>query len=240
MSSDGQARHTIDTVRKVRPDRLESLPAALEELGFEPPLKTLVVVGGAERMSADEMTRMRPVIEALSELVDRVGAVVVDGGTNEGVMRLLGQARARGRRFPLIGVVVASLAAEPEARPGRGLGNLEPNHTHAVLVPGKKWGDEVVWIARVADVLAGTAPSATVIVNGGDISYADAAASIASQRPVLAIDGTGRTADAVAAACRGEQSDERATSIAASPLVQAIGVRDNQLVELEHILCRSS
>ena len=236
QSSDGEARRTIQAMRKVRPDRLERLPAALEELGLEPPLKTLVVVGGAERMSADEMTRVRPVIEALGELAERVGAVVVDGGTDEGVMRLLGQARARGRRFPLIGVVVASLAAEPEATPSAEQANLEPNHTHVVLVPGQKWGDEVVWIARVADVLAGAAPSATAIVNGGDIAYADADASIASDRPVLAIDGTGRTADAVAAACRGEQSDERAMSLAASGLVQAIGVRENQLVELEHIL----
>src|SRR4051794_28513647 len=88
----GEARRTIQAMRKVRPERLEGLPAALEELGLEPPLKTLVVVGGAERMSADEMTRVRPVIEALGELSERVGAVVVDGGTDEGVMRLLGQA----------------------------------------------------------------------------------------------------------------------------------------------------
>jgi hypothetical protein len=224
-------------MRKVRPDRLEGLRAALKELGLEPPLKTLVVVGGAIRMGAGEMTRARPVIEALGDLAERVGAVVVDGGTDEGVMRLLGQARARGRSFPLIGVVVASLAAEPEATPSREQANLEPNHTHAVLVPGEKWGDEVIWIARVADVLAGAAPSATLIVNGGDIAYADAAASIASDRLVLAIDGTGGTADAVAAACRGEQTDERATFLAASALVQTIGVRENQLVELEHILC---
>jgi hypothetical protein len=183
---------------------------------------------------------VHPVIEALGELAERVGAVVVDGGTDEGVMRLLGQTRARGRRFPLIGVVVASLAAEPEATPSAEQANLEPNHTHVVLVPGEKWGDEVVWIARVADVLAGAAPSATALVNGGDIAYADADASIASDRPVLAIDGTGRTADAVAAACRGEQSDERAMSLAASGLVQEIGVRENQLVELEHILCGRS
>lgn len=223
-------------MRKVRPDRLEGLPAALEELGLESPLKTLVVVGGAERMSASEMTRARPVIEALGELAERVGAVVVDGGTDVGVMRLLGQERARGRSFPLIGVVVAALADESEAVPSEEKAKLEPNHTHVVLVPGEKWGDEVAWIARVADVLAGAAPSATVIVNGGDIAYADAAASIASDRPVLAIDGTGRTANAIAAACRGEQSDEQATSLAASALVQAIGVRENQLVELEHLL----
>jgi SLOG in TRPM, prokaryote len=227
-------------MRRARPDRLEDLPAALEQLGLEPPLKTLVVVGGAERMSLDEMTRARPVIEVLGDLAERVGAVFVDGGTDEGVMRLLGHARARGRNFPLVGVVVASLAVEPEATPTGEQANLEPNHTHVMLVPGEKWGDEVVWIARVADVLAGAAPSATVIVNGGDIAYADAAASIASHRPVLAIDGTGRTADAVAAACRGEQSDERAESLAASALVQAIGVRDNQLVELEHVLCGRS
>jgi SLOG in TRPM, prokaryote len=223
-------------MRKVRVDRPSALPAALAELGFDPPLPTLVLSGGAARMEVSELARLRPVMEEFTGLAERVGAVVVDGGTDEGVMRLLGQARARGRSFPLIGVVVASLAVEPDATPTGDQAVLEPNHTHVVLVPGRRWGDEVPWLAGVAGVLAGDAPSATVLVNGGEIAYADAAASVEARRPVVAIDGTGRTADALAAACRGEQSDPRARSLAESGLVQAINVRENHLVELERIL----
>ena len=224
-------------MKKVRVDRPRALPSALEELGLVPPLLTLVLSGGAARVEVSEFARLRPVIEEISGVAERVGAVVVDGGTDEGVMRLMGQARARGRSFPLVGVVVASLAVEPGATLTGEQAVLEPNHTHVVLVPGRRWGDEVPWLAGVAGVLAGDAPSATVLVNGGEIAYADVAASVSAQRPVLAIDGTGRTADALAAACRGEQSDPRARSLTESGLVQAINVRENHhLVELERIL----
>jgi hypothetical protein len=228
-------------MKKVRVDGPRALPSALEELGLDPPLPTLVLSGGAARVGGSELARLRPVIEEISGLAERVGAVVVDGGTDEGVMRLMGQARARGRSFPLVGVVVASLAVEPGATPTGEQAVLEPNHTHVVLVPGKSWGDEVPWLAGVAEVLAGDAPSATVLVNGGEIAYADAAASVTAQRPVVAIEGTGRTADALAAACRGEQSDARALSLTESGLVQAINVRENHhLVELERILSGGS
>jgi hypothetical protein len=224
-------------MRKVRVDRPTAVPAALAELGLDPPLPTLVLSGAAARVEGSELARLRPLIEEFSELAERLGAAVVDGGTDQGVMRLVGQARTRGRSFPLIGVVVASLAVEPGATPTGEQAVLEPNHTHVVLVPGRRWGDEVPWLAGVAGVLAGDGPSATVLVNGGEIAYADAAASVSAQRPVLAIDGTGRTADALAAACRGEQSDSRAQRLTESGLVQAINVRENHhLVELERIL----
>jgi hypothetical protein len=167
-----------------------------------------------------------------------VGAAVVDGGTDEGVMRLLGEARARAGSFPLIGVAVESLAVGPEATPHGEQALLEPNHTHVILVPGKRWGDEVPWLADVAHVLARDRPSVTVVINGGEIAYADAAASISAGRPVLAVEGTGRTADALAAASGGTQADPYARSLAASGLVHAVDVRENHLVELEQILSR--
>jgi hypothetical protein len=222
-------------MKKVRVDATSALPAALETLGLDQPFPTLVLAGGAARVDASELKRLRPVIDELGGLAERLGAAVVDGGTDEGVMRLIGQARRRGRSFPLIGVVAASLAVEPGTTPTGEQAALEPNHTQLVLVPGQRWGDEAPWLARVASVLAGDEPSATVLVNGGEIAYADVAASVSARRPVLAIEGTGRTADALAAACRGEESDERARTLVESGLVQAIDVRENHLVELERI-----
>ena len=56
---------------------------------------------------------------------------------------------------------------------------LEPHHTHVLLVPGASWGDESPWLTRVADALADGTGWLTVVINGGDITYADAAASLA-------------------------------------------------------------
>jgi hypothetical protein len=87
---------------------------------------------------------------------------------------------------------------------------LQPHHTHFLLVPGDHWGDESPWIARVATLLAGEAPSVTLLVNGGEISRQDVAHSLAAGRPVLVVAGTGRLADELAG------SQER------SPLLQVV------------------
>jgi hypothetical protein len=72
-----------------------------------------------------------------------------------------------------------------------------------VLVPGSEWGDETGWLAAIAGAFAGSAPSLTVVVNGGDVARRDAEASVAARRPVLALAGSGRTADALATAASG-------------------------------------
>jgi hypothetical protein len=104
--------------------------------------------------------------------------------------------------------------------------DLEPHHSHVVLVPGTAWGDEAPWLAAVADALADGRPSLTVVVNGGEITYADAAASIVRGRPVVVLAGTGRTADAIADARAGRAADPRAEEIAASPLTRVVAVDD--------------
>jgi SLOG in TRPM, prokaryote len=216
------------------------LASAMAELGFARSTPTLVSTGAASSLGADESERLEPLYAELTEVVERSGAVVVDGGTDRGVMRLLGRARARRHSFPLLGVVVAELVAPTETGPEDDRCPLEPNHTHALLVPGKEWGDEVPWLARVATVLADGKPSATVLVNGGEISYADAEASIAEGRPVLVAAGSGGTADKLAAAVRGDATLERARALADSELVRAVDMsnRAKQALstEVERIL----
>lgn len=62
---------------------------------------------------------------------------------------------------------------------------------------------ESLWLAEVADVIADDRPSATLVVNGGEITCDDVARSVARRRPVLVLAGTGRTIDAIAAAVAG-------------------------------------
>lgn len=231
-------------MRTTRVERLSDLADALAELGITRSTPTLVSVGAAGRLSGDESVRLEPLFAGLTAVADRRGAVVVDGGTDQGVMRLFGRARARGHHFPLLGVVVEELVAPTDAPPDDDRCPLEPNHTHALLVPGAEWGEEVPWLARAATVVADGAPSVTLVVNGGEITYEDAGASIAEGRAVLVAAGSGGTADELAAAARGEAADERARALAESPLVQAVDfVKDADYgltTEVERILSERS
>jgi hypothetical protein len=47
---------------------------------------------------------------------------------------------------------------------------LQKDHTHFILTPGSDWGDEAPWLSRLASVLAGDAPSLTLLINGGAIA----------------------------------------------------------------------
>jgi hypothetical protein len=195
----------------------------------------LVVVGGASGMKGDEGADLDAVFaDVLAPLAERLRATVVDGGTNTGVMRLMGAARAAGSHtFPLVGVVVDELAdrgggVRPDA------GALEPHHTHFVLVPGSEWGEEAPWLARLASVVADGLGSATIVVNGGELTLKDAAHSVEAGRVVVALKGSGRTADAITAALEGDPAaDSRVRALAESGRVRAVAASDpNELASV--------
>ena len=222
------------TAAAVPVDQRSDLSAALAALGLGAPRPVVVLVGGAGRMHARDLDRLRPLFEqGLVPGAERLGVVVIDGGTDAGVMRLIGRARTRAEAtFPLVGVPAIGTVRFPGKRLGvRRRWPLDAHHTHFVLVPGAAWGDEAPWIARVATELAGGSPSVTVLVNGGRIAYTDVACSLHVGRPVLAVAGSGRTADQLARAVSGGPADERAIRLAASGLVEVINADDLAAVQ---------
>jgi len=205
----------------------DELPSALTALGLPPPRPTVVVVGGAGGLEEVGIDRLRPVFASgIVPVLDQHGAVGVDGGTSSGVMRLFGEARSvLAAAFPLVGVVAAGNVQLPgRPAPEDDDAVLESHHTHFVIVPGNQWGAESPWIARTATVLAGSEPSITVLINGGEIAYADVEGSMQAGRRVIVIAGSGRTADVLAAALAGTEADERAQSLAQSGLVRSVSV----------------
>ena len=71
----------------------EELTAAVIEMGLGRPRPTIVLVGWADGLQQTDQDR--PLfVEMLAPLVQDLGACVVDGGTDTGVMRLMGRARA--------------------------------------------------------------------------------------------------------------------------------------------------
>ncbi len=200
------------------------LPTILKRLGLERSRPVLVIVGGANGITDDYMQCLSTLFtEKIAPLVEKLGAAVIDGGTDAGVMRLIGQARAKIKgTFPLIGVAALGTIKFPMSPATVQAAPPEPNHTHFVLVPGNEWGAECEWIAEVATILSDNYPSVTILVNGGKIAFQDVTESIEAQRPVLVVAGSGRTADILASALKGESFDQLAQNLAASGLLKAI------------------
>ena len=199
------------------------IPRALDALHVQYPSPTLVLVGGAGGIKSGEES-YRLFVDALAPLAQAMNLVVIDGGTDIGIMQLMGRARSEiAATFPLVGVAAAGTIALSEAflaRPNNEL--LEPHHSHFVLVPGSHWGDESPWIAQIANVVAGNLPSLTLLINGGDVAWRDVLQSVKAKRPVIVVADSGRTADELVEAMHGGESDKRARQLVASNLLHAI------------------
>jgi hypothetical protein len=193
------------------------LRAAVAALGVPSPRPVLVCVGGADGMADDDAARVADLVaRRVVPVLVRHHAVVVDGGTDAGVMRVLGRVRhERGQPFALLGVAARGTVT--------GATRLEPHHTGVLLVPGDAWGDETPWLSRAAAVVAAGSPSVTLLLNGGDVALGDVEQSVADGRPVLVVAGTGRTADAIAVVGTGDDaSPGRIAAVAASGLVTVV------------------
>lgn len=180
------------------------LPEALRDL--VPPRPVLVLVGGANSLDASVAGRVFTMFrESLVPLIERLGAAVVDGGTDSGVMALIGRARAQvGASFPLIGVAARGTVRLPDdpALRGHDEAGLEPCHTRFLLVPGDRWGDESPWLVAAASALAQGAPSGTLAIGGGRVTKLDLKLSLWAGRPILLLAGSGGATEALAQSLR--------------------------------------
>jgi hypothetical protein len=233
------------TATALYPQANADLTLTLEQLGLSSPRPVIVVVGGASKLSEVDRERLRSLfLTVLAPLAESLNAYVVDGGTDAGIMQMMGEARYQtGGTFPLIGVTAVGLATLPnQLPPAEDACALEPHHTHFVLVPGSQWGDESPWLAQIPSVLSGGLPSVTVLINGGEITWKDATESVEAQRPIVAIAGSRRTADILVAALNGTVEDDRAPALVDSGLVQAVDLDNPKGLErvLKQIVATSS
>lgn len=181
------------TVAAVNITEDNEIQQALINLQIPHPKPVIILVGGASGIGWLDKFPMRKAIRIVAKLAAETGSVVVDGGTQAGVMQEMGKQRKQNKfSFPLVGVVFDSLLMQEE--PGS---ILDPNHTHFFLIPGSDWGDESAWISKIGTAIAGDEKSITVLVNGGNISKTDVEYSLLENRPAFVMRGTGRMADEI-------------------------------------------
>lgn len=192
--------------------------------GFDLPYgpgPVVLLFGGAARLD----DALRPPIEQFLEgaflpAIATLGGIVLDGGTDAGVMRLIGLAcERRGGSPRVIGVAPFAKVQVPGST---GSTELAPGHAAFVLVPGGGWGSETRWFHEIADRVS-SVPATSVLIDGGPLAIGEVERSLELGRRVVVIDGTGRAADDVAAAVREPGgADPRVSAVAASPLVAVV------------------
>lgn len=221
------------TTQIIEVNHENDLPRVLSALSLQVNRPTLVLVGGASKLTTEDFQKVEDLfVKVLAPLAQELGLAVVDGGTDAGIMRLIGKARAaQGATFPLIGVAPLGLVDLPhQPAPCDDSAPLEENHTHCLLIPGNQWGDESPWIAKVASRLSENAPSMAILINGGEVTWKDAQSNVAVERTVVVIDGSGRTADILADAIAGDPvTDDRAQPLVESGFLTSLDL--NQPVD---------
>jgi hypothetical protein len=186
------------------PNDIEELEQAVTQMGLvNHPV--LVLIGGHIFPEYTNVTNQA--IDVLAKTAEVLNAAILCGGTDVGVMSAIGKSRGRSAfQFPLVGIAPEGIVTWPEGPRGGNLipsagerEQLEPHHSHFILVPGSEFGDETKWISRAATMIAGGRhKSVTVLINGGKVSQMDVDEGLQANRPLIVVSGTGRLADEIA------------------------------------------
>lgn len=195
---------------RVDPD--VDLGRALRAMGLTTGVPTIVPLAAGSRPA--QLARLGPLLEkVVAHVAESMEATVVGAGGPGGIGEALGQARRRRKAaFPMVGV------ASDDAGPG----DLEPEHTHFVLVPADDDAGLARWVSAAATAAAGGNRSVAVVTAGGEPAWEAVAAHARAGRLVMAVARTGGVADQLAAACDGRVADTRARALAASGQVFAV------------------
>jgi len=223
--------------RYVRVPKAAAAKEIVAALKIKKPSAVLTVIGGAKELEGEVRLQLRSLFSrGVARAVYERACLVVTGGTDFGVMQMMGQGIAdRGRAAPCIGVVPANLALVPGGPPpseGRHHIPLEPHHSHFVLVEGEDWGDETETMYRLVRHLAEGVPSVSIIANGGSIAKKELLYCVRQNRPVIVLEGSGRLADEVAALWKAHQQAQKGnTDPEAQTLLDRLG-KDPDMQEI--------
>jgi hypothetical protein len=219
----------------VFPGRRANLGQAITQLRLQEDYPVIVLIGGD--IDEQQAKETRQAVQTIAKTAEEMGALIVCGGTNMGVMSEIGQIRQKnGYTFPLIGIAPQELVTWPDGPRSTKIlwwgvkrWQLEPHYSHFILVPGSQFGDESPWVVDAATVFSKGHKSVTILINGGEVSRKDIDLSLETGRPVIALSRTGRLADELA------RQPERHQLISVAPANV-----EHRIVELVHTALSTS
>ena len=176
--------------------------AVIAALQIPKPRTLLVLIGGADELDQNLTSQLDQLFSrGLARAAADTEALVMDGGTNAGVMALMGKAVAdRGRATPLLGVAPAGKVTYPGGPADGSIAEgapLDANHSHFVLVEGSEWSSGNEMMFKLANELGAGSTVITVLVNGGPATKDEVLRSVRQGWPIIVIQGSGRLADEI-------------------------------------------
>src|SRR5438067_8824372 len=170
-----------------------SAKAILDALEIASPRAVILLFGGAAGLEDSRKTRLATLFaEGVTPVAAELGALIIDGGTQSGVMAMMGEAVAQSHiTVQLLGIAPEGKITNPEiAGPSKipEGASLEPNHSHFVLVESNDWGGETT---RMLELARGfNAPIVAILVNGGTVAANEAVQSVRNGWPLLVMEGS--------------------------------------------------
>ena len=193
----GNQAHAIFASSTIEAQHVSSL------LNLPPFSSVIMLMGGAGSMGKTDASRLTELFtHGIARFAATQNTLVIDGGTQSGVMELIGIALAeQAHKFSLLGVAPASLVSYPGQSSNMGQGEyvpLDPNHSHFVLVETDTWGGETATMYELAQLFSRNRPSVAILINGGTIALQETLYNVRQQRPIIVFQGSGRAAGDVA------------------------------------------
>ena len=178
----------------------------------------ILIIGGADNIDKELIPKLTQLFSrGIARAAAKANAAIIDGGTQSGVMSLMGEGVAsRGYKSILIGVAPKGLVEYPGSTV-KGT-SLEPNHSHFVLVEGNTWGAETAMLFNIVNKLrvkpAETAanahqnkqdvampdsklPAVTILVGGGKVSKTEVLRAVRQNITLIVAEGSGGLADEI-------------------------------------------
>lgn len=173
-------------------------------LGIQAPRNVILIAGGASAMGKESDDELFPLLmNGVVRPATSLGTLILDGGTQTGVMALIGRGVAQQQHRPtLLGVAADGMVLYPGKTTGTNehAVSLDPNHSHFILVETATWGKETKTMYELVPFLSRGHASVAVLVNGGEIARKEALYNVHQGRPLIIIEGSGRAADEIARA----------------------------------------
>src|SRR5437870_3336767 len=136
-----------------------SAHAILDALEITSPRAVILLFGGAAGLDDSRKAHLATLfVDGVTPVAAELGALIIDGGTQSGVMAMMGEAIARSpETCQLLGIAPKGKIMHPELAGASAVSDgapLEPNHSHFVLVESAEWGGEtgkMLELARAFD-----------------------------------------------------------------------------------------
>jgi len=184
----------------------------LRSLHLQQPEALLMITGGASEMDEEVDSNLaRLFTQGIAPIAISMGAMIIDGGTQAGVMKMIGEAMSEQRQKSILLGVSAEgrviYPGKPFKEDEQKRTQLDSNHSHFVLVETDVQGGETETMYGLAAMLSSACSSVAILSNGGKITVEEVLQNVIQRRPVIVITGSGRFADNLAGYLQGHLPD---------------------------------